>query len=130
MTLLEAVMASLLLMLGSSAAARLWSHGLQTTATLGQREERLDRLEALLLASEGLARDLAVKMDQQGDCQVAITRLRQGLQALAPEGMATLSHPPSPPGTVHLRWESDGLRRERVFSPSVWGLCRGGDHGP
>ncbi|MEB3259023.1 MAG: hypothetical protein VKP63_00155 [Cyanobacteriota bacterium] len=129
MTLLEAVMASLLLMLGSSAAARLWSHGLQTTATVGQREERLDRLEALLLASEGLARNLA-HADPPGDCQVAIARLRQGLQALDPEGMATLSHPPSPPGTVHLRWEADGLRRERIFSPSVWGLCRGGDHGP
>ncbi|MBM5816003.1 MAG: hypothetical protein FJ083_05275 [Cyanobacteria bacterium K_Offshore_surface_m2_239] len=128
MTLLEAVMASLLLMLGTSAAAQLWSHGLRISVNVSQREERLDRLEELLLGSEGVARELADRLEPVEDCQAAIAQLLPRLRALSPEDTATLSLPPSPAGTLHLRWDDDGLRRERIFSASVLRLCRGGRH--
>jgi len=128
MTLLDAVMASLVLMLGTSAAVQLWTHGLRTSVSLGQREERLDRLEALLLASEGVARELADRREPAEDCQAAIAQLVPQLVALDPAGTASLTHPPSPPGTLHIRWEADGLRRERLFSATVLRLCHGARH--
>jgi hypothetical protein len=129
MTLLETVMASLVLMLGTSAAAQMWCHGLRTSVNAGQREERLDRLEALLLASEGMVRHVADRGEPEGDCQVAIAQLLPRLRALDPERTATLSQPPSPAGTLHLRWDADGLRRERLFSTTALRLCQEANHG-
>ena len=128
MTLMEAVMASLVLMLGTSAAAQLWSHGLRSTHALAQREERLHRLDALLLASEGMARELAASQEPEDDCPTAMAQLLPLLQGMPPAREATLSQPSSPPGTLHLRWEADGLRRERLLSGTALGLCREGNH--
>jgi hypothetical protein len=124
MTLLEVMMASLVLMLGTSAAAQLWSHGLRSTHALAQREERLHRLDALLMASEGMARELAASQEPATDCPTVMAQLLPLLQGLPPARQATLSQPPSPPGTLHLRWEADGLRRERLLSGTALGLCR------
>lgn len=129
MTLLDVVLASLVLLLGTSAASQLWIQGLRSSRELAQREERLQKLEALLLASEGMARDQAARLGPASDCQAAVDQLLPRLRALPPAREATLSQPPSPPGTVHLRWEAEGLRRERLFSPTALGLCRGGHHG-
>lgn len=129
MTLVEAVMASLVLMLGTSAAAQVWGHGLRTSREVALREERLHALDALLLASEGIARDLAASQGPLGECQAATAQLLPLLRALPGAEEATLSQPPSPPGTVHLRWEAGDLRRERLFSASALGLCQEDDHG-
>jgi hypothetical protein len=129
MTLVEAVMASLVLMLGTSAAAQLWSHGLRSSLDLAQREDRFQQLEALLLASEGMARKLAAQQGPASACHVAVAQLLPQLRALPTARAATLTQPSSPPGTVHLRWEADGLRRERLFSTTALGLCREGNDG-
>ncbi|MFN9661190.1 MAG: hypothetical protein ACK6BC_12630 [Cyanobacteriota bacterium] len=130
MTLVEVVMASLVFMLGTATAAQLWSHGLRSSRDLAQREERLHRLDGLLLASEGMARDLAVRLGPASDCQVASAQLVPRLRALPSARQATLSQPPSPPDTLHLRWETAGLRRERLLSTTALRLCREGDHEP
>lgn len=127
MTLMEAVMASLVLMIGTSAAAQLWSHSLRSTQDLARREERLHRLDALLLASEGMARELAASQGPARDCPTVMAELLPLLRVLPPAREATLSQPPSPAGTLHLRWEADGLRRERLLSGTALGLCREGN---
>lgn len=136
MTLAETVAASLVLMVGSSAAAQVWSQTLRSSSELAHREAQLLALDALLLASEGQARALADR--QQGpaiDCPTAIGELVPLLRAL-PQTLAkgegpgaTLTLPPSAPGLLHVRWESAGVRRERLFSASVLGLCREASHG-
>ncbi len=128
MTLVETVMASLVLMIGAAAAAQLWSQGFGITRDVAQREERLQRLEALLLASEGVARDLAASQAPLGNCQLAAGQFLSRLQALPASAEVSLSQHPSPPGTVHFRWELDGLRRERLLSVSALDLCQEEDH--
>lgn len=130
MTLVETVMASLVLMIGASAAAELWSQGLRITKDLTQREERLQHLDALLLASEGVARDLAASQAPLGNCQLAAGQFLSRVRALPTSAEASLSEHPSAPGTVHLRWEVGGLRRERLLSVSALQLCQEEDHGP
>jgi hypothetical protein len=51
------------------------------------------------------------------------------LQTLPSAREASLSQPPSPPGTLHLRWEADGLRRERLLSVTALRLCQEDNHG-
>lgn len=130
MTLIEAVAASLVLMVSTSAAAQLWSQALRATVELAKREQQLHRLDALLLASEGQARELAGRQGVAAHCQGAATGLLPLLLALPAAEGAILSVPPSPPGTVHLRWDAGGLRRERLLSASALGLCREVSHGP
>jgi hypothetical protein len=130
MSLLDALMASLVLMLGTSAAGQLWCHGLLVSQDLAKREESLQRLDALMLASETLARELAAGQGSDGSCQNVIAEFLPRLQALAPTREVFVAQPESPPGTLHLRWEADGLRRERLFSATALGQCREADHGP
>jgi hypothetical protein len=130
MTLVEALLASLLFLMGSSAVAQLWSQGLRTSHDLAQRQDRLHRLERLLLASEGMARDWAARLGPASDCQSALEQLVPLLRSLNQGGNATFSLPPSPAGTLHLRWEEDGFQKERLLSPTALELCREGGHGP
>jgi hypothetical protein len=135
MSLTEVVAAALVLLVGSSSAARLWGQGLRASVDLAQREARLRQLDTLLLASEGEARELAAQLGPASDCQVAAGQLLPLLRALptelarAGEAPATLTLPPSEPRLLHLRWEAGGLRRERLLSPAALGLCREGSHG-
>jgi hypothetical protein len=133
MTLAEAVAASLVWMVGCGSAAQLWSQGLRASWDLERREAQLDRLESLLVASEGAARNLATSEGPAVDCQVALGQLVPLLQALpatvALGESATLTLPPTGPGLIHLRWEAGGLHRERLLSASALGLCQEGIHG-
>lgn len=126
MNLTEAVAAALVLMVSTSAAAQLWSQALRHSSALAQRETQLQRLDALLLASEGKARELAASQTPTRDCQGAAGQLVPLLRALTSQQaqQATLTVPPSAPGLLHVRWEADGLRRERLLSASALGLCR------
>jgi hypothetical protein len=128
MTLMEAVMASLVLMLATTTAGQLWSQGLRISSRVAQREEQLHSLDALLLASEGLARELAAMQGPISDCQEAVGHLTVQLRALPHAPQITLSFPASPPGTLHVRWEVDGLRRERLLSASTLRLCQEASH--
>jgi hypothetical protein len=125
MTLLEAAMASLVLMLATTAAGQLWSQGVRISGLATQREERLHALEALLLASEGTARHWAAGQGPSADCQAALGQLTPLLRALPNAQRATLFLSSAPQGTVHVRWELDGLRRERLWSAAALGLCGG-----
>lgn len=133
MTMAEAVVACLVLMVGCSSAAQLWSQGLRSSWDLARREAHLEQLDSLVLASEGAARDLANSQGPASDCQVATAQLVPLLQALpgamTPDQPTTLTLPPSGTGVLHLRWEVDGLQRERLLSPSALGLCREGTNG-
>jgi hypothetical protein len=132
MNLAETVGASVVLMLGCSSAGQLWSQGFRSGAELAQREAHMDRLESLLVASEGRARQLAkTQQPPATDCQAAAGQLVPELQALplaqASNPPATLSLPQPPgPGLLHLRWEAGGVQRERLLSLSAVGLCREG----
>ena len=136
MTLAETVAASLVLMIGSSAAAQVWSQTLRASSELARQEAQLHTLDALLLASEGQARVLAKSQGPATDCPAAIGQLVPLLRALPSvlaqsKGQgASLTLPPSAPGMVHVRWESAGVKRERLLSASVLGLCREVAHGP
>jgi hypothetical protein len=130
MNLAETVGASLVLMLGCSSAGQLWSQGFRSGAELAQREAHMDRLESLLVASEGTARQLA-KTQQSQNCHDAADLLVSHLQALllaqASNPPASLSLPQPPgPGLLHLRWEAGGVQRERLLSLSAVGLCQEG----
>lgn len=130
MSLMEAVAACLVLLTGSSAAAQLWSQALRSNWQLAERQELLHRLDGLLLASEGKARELVAQQGVAAHCQGAADPLVPLLRALPTAQGATLSVPPSPPGTLHVRWEAGQLRRERLLSASALGLCREVPHGP
>ncbi|MGA1304918.1 MAG: hypothetical protein ACO3ZD_12825 [Cyanobium sp.] len=136
MNLAEALGASLVLVIGCSSSAQLWNQGVRATAELAQREEQMDRLESLLVASEGTARQLArVQQAPAANCQAASDQLVEQLQALplaqasTPPATLTLPQPPGP-GLLHLRWEAGGVQRERLLSLSAVGLCREGSHAP
>lgn len=129
MSLLEAVAASAVLVVSSSAAAQLWSQALRSSGEVARREEQLHRLDALLLASEGKAQELAGQQGVAAQCQGATGSLLPLLRALPAAQGAILTVPPSPAGTLHLRWEVGGMRRERLLSASALGLCRQGGHG-
>ena len=132
MSLAEAVAASLVLMVGASASAQMWSQALRGSWELAQREAQLQRVDALVLASEGKARELASSANPSTPCADATGQLVAHLRAL-PSGdgqPATLTVPSSHPGVLHLRWESGGVIRERLLSPSALGLCREASHGP
>jgi primosomal protein N' len=102
----------------------------------------LDRLESLLVASEGTARQLAKEEENRKlanpnqpapNCQAVTAQLVSQLQALptakASKRPATLSLPQPPgPGLLHLRWEAGGVQRERLLSLSAVGLCREGSN--
>ena len=128
MTLAEAVAASLVWMVGCGSAAQLWSQGLRASWELSRREAHMERLESLLVASEGAARFLAASQGPAVDCQVAVGQLVPMLQALptavAPGQPANLALPTSAPGLLHLRWETGGFKRERLLSLSALGLCQ------
>ena len=133
MNLAETVDASVVLMLGCSSAGQLWSQGFRSGAELAQREAHMDRLESLLVASEGRARQLAkTQQPPATDCQAAAGQLVSHLEALplaqASNPPATLSLPPSGPGLLHLRWEAGGVQRERLLSLSAVGLCQEGSN--
>jgi len=142
MNLAEGVGASMVLLLGCSSAAQLWSQGLRSSLELARRESHLDRLESLLVASEGTARQLAKEEENRKlanpnqpapNCQAVTAQLVSQLQALptakASKRPATLSLPQPPgPGLLHLRWESGGVQRERLLSLSAVGLCREGSN--
>jgi hypothetical protein len=131
MNLAEVVSASLVLMLGCSSAGQLWSQGFRSGAELAQREAHMDRLESLLVASEGTARQLASTQGPATDCQVAAGQLVSHLmvlplaQASNPPASLSLPQPPGP-GLLHLRWEAGGVQRERLLSLSAVGLCQEG----
>lgn len=136
MNLAEALGASLVLVIGCSSSAQLWNQGVRATAELAQREEQMDRLESLLVASEGTARQLArAQQAPAANCQAASGQLVAQLQALplaqasTPPATLTLPQPPGP-GLLHLRWEAGGVQRERLLSLSAVGLCREGSHAP
>lgn len=126
MNLAEAVAASVVLMVGCSSSAQLWSQGLRSSAELAQREAQMDRLESLLVASEGTARQLAKAPPEPPgtDCQAALVAQLQALplaQATTPPASLSLPSPPGP-GLLHLRWEAGGVQRERLLSFSALGL--------
>lgn len=131
MNLAEVVSASLILMLGCSSSAQLWSQGFRSGAERAQREAHLDRLESLLVASEGKARQLASTQEPATDCHVAAGQLVSHLmvlplaQASNPPASLSLPQPPGP-GLLHLRWEAGGVQRERLLSLSAVGLCQEG----
>ena len=60
---------------------------------------------------------------------VAVAQLVPLLRTLPSAQEASLSQPPSPPGTLHLRWEADGLQRERLLSVTALRLCQEDNHG-
>jgi hypothetical protein len=132
MNLAEVVSASLILMLGCSSSAQLWSQGFRSGAERAQREAHMDRLESLLVASEGTARQLAkTQQPPTTDCQVAAGQLVSHLMVLPlaqdsnPPASLSLPQPPGP-GLLHLRWEAGGVQRERLLSLSAVGLCQEG----
>lgn len=129
MNLIDVVMASLVLMVGASAAAQLWSQALRSTWDQALREERLQALDALLLASEGQARELVASKGTREDCALAKAELATLLRTLPTDPGTALILPASPPGMVYLRWENGPLRRERLLSATALGLCREVDHG-
>jgi hypothetical protein len=134
MSLAEAVAASLVLMVGSSAAAQLWSQALRSSWHLARQEEHHQRLEALVLASEHNARHLASSLGPTEDCAEAANQLVLLLKPMA-SGEAgghgiTFTTPASRPSTVHARWETGGQRRERLLSVSALGLCQEVSHAP
>ncbi|MEB3325093.1 MAG: hypothetical protein VKM17_07120 [Cyanobacteriota bacterium] len=133
MTLAEVLSASVVLMLGCSSAAQLWSKGFQSGADLAQREALMDRLERLLVASEGTARQLAKTSGPEATCQAAANKMVAELQTLQEANPpATLTFPepnpanPLPAGLLRVRWESGGVQRERLLSLSAVGLCQEG----
>lgn len=141
MNLAETVGASLVLVVGCSASAQLWSQGIRASAELAQREAQMERLESLLVASEGTARQLASEEAAQKKanpnrpvptCQALTAQLMPRLQALplaqGSQPPATLSLPPGGADLLHLRWEAGGVQRERLLSLSAVGLCREGGH--
>ena len=133
MSLAEAVVASLVLMLGCSSAAQLWCQGLRANWDLAQREGQLVRLDSLMAESEGRARTLANSQGPAANCLVAANQLVPMLQtmpaAVAPGQPANLSLPPVAPGLLHIRWEVGGFQRERLLSLSALGLCQEGGYG-
>ena len=136
MSLVEVVSASLILMLGCSSAAQLMSRGGQSSVELKRWGVLQERLDTLMVASEGKARQLASTQGPATDCQVAAALLEPELQALpaslAPGEPVSLVFSSAGAGLVHVRWEvpwqNTTLKRERLLSASALGLCQEGGH--
>jgi len=129
MNLAEVVSASLILMLGCSSSAQLLSKGGQSSVELKQLGALQERLDTLMVASEGTARHMGLAQN----CQLAAAQLEPQLQALpatlAPGQQVSLSFSSSSEvdGLMHVRWEvpwqNTTLKRERLLSASALGMC-------
>ena len=126
MTLTETMMASLVFSLTAAASLRILSLVSVSLVELEKRQQRIDQLEAGLVAFESQLRSEIHQAAPIGDCYQAASRLLLVLQSSMPlpglhQDLALLSSGEA----LQLRLAVDGLNqtRQRLYYPAALGLC-------
>lgn len=126
MTLTETVMASLVFSLTATASLHLLDLVSLSVLELEKRQQRLDQLEAGLVAFEAQVRSESHQTPPMGDCSQAANQLLLVLQSRlpAPGLRRDLSLDTSGEG-LQLRLAVDGLSqsRQRSYRAAAFGLC-------
>ena len=126
MTLTETVMASLVFSLTAAASVHVLNLVSASVVNLERRQQRLDQLEAALVASEGLLRSESRQAAAIGDCQQAAGYLLSILQSSSPKPGLSRDLSLTPSGEMlQLRLAVSGLgqTRQRLYHPAAFGLC-------
>ncbi len=126
MTLTETVVASLVFSLTAAASVHLLNLVSVSVLDLERRQQRLDQLEAGLVASESLLRSESRQMAPVGDCSQAAARLLAILQSSSPKSGWSRDLSLTASGEMlQLRLAVAGLAqtRQRIYHPAAFGLC-------
>ncbi len=123
MNLVEAMVASAMLVTSSSCSLQLWAGSTRWASQAEQRQQQAAQLEAALLASQAQVSALA-GTPITADCDVASSWLAAHLQAqpLAAGLSRQVSAEPGALLRVQLRG-AGGEQRQRWLSPAAYGLC-------
>lgn len=126
MNLVEVLTSGLLFTLAAAASLQLWSLGATGSVRDGDRQLRLDRLEAELLGSEERLRQRARQGDAGSSCREAVTNLAEYLAAVPALADVERQQRATPDGRlllVQVTLPSEAISRQRLYSPAALGLC-------
>jgi type II secretory pathway component PulJ len=126
MTLTETVVASLVFSLTATASVHVLNLVSVSVLDLERRQQRLDQLEAGLVASESLLRSESRQAAPVGDCQQAAGRLLAILQSSSPKpGLSRDLSLTASGEMLQLTLAVAGLgqARHRTYHPAAFGLC-------
>lgn len=135
MSLMEPLMASLVFLGSAAAAAQLWVLALGASHVEGERQQRLDRLDAELVVLGSWLRRQAATTGSSGDCTAVAARLAQELPQPEAAGPSAEFHlradGVTSPGLLEVELTSAAgpEARRRLFSVAALGLCGGGGVG-
>ena len=123
MNLVEAMVASAMLVSSSSCSLQLWAGSTNWVRQAEVRQQQLAQLDAALLSSQSqlaamAGRPIAV------DCTAASTLVAAHLQAQPARPGVDLQVRAEPGALVRVQVAgAEGVQRQRWFSPAAYGLC-------
>jgi hypothetical protein len=123
MSLVEALVASAMLVSSSSCSLQLWAGSTSWARQAEGRQQQQAQLDAALLSSQSQLVALA-GAPLAADCQAASRWIAAHLQA-QPAGFGVeLQVRAEPGGLVRVQVAgAEGVQRQRWFSPAAYGLC-------
>jgi len=123
MNLVEALVASAMLVSSSSCSLQLWAGSTSWTRQAEGRQQQLAQLDAALLSSQSQLVALA-GAPIAADCIAASTWLAAHLQAQPALPGVALQVRAEPGALVRVQVAgAEGVQRQRWFSPAAYGLC-------
>lgn len=126
MNLVEALVASVILVISSSCSLQLWAGSTSWARQAESRQRQASQLEAALLSSQAQLQALA-GTPLAADCAVACSWLTAHLQAQPLAAGLSRQVSAEPGALVRVQISgAEGVQRQRWLSPAAYGLC-GGD---
>jgi len=123
MNLVEALVASAMLVSSSSCSLQLWAGSTSWARQAEVRQQQLAQLDAALLSSQSQLVALA-GAPIAADCIAASTWLAAHLQAQPAPPEVDLQVRAEPGALVRVQVAgAEGVQRQRWFSPAAYGLC-------
>jgi hypothetical protein len=123
MNLVEAMVASAILVSSSSCSLQLWAGSTRWTRQAEVRQQQQAQLDVALLNSQGQLAALA-GTPMAADCQAASSWVAAHLQAQPLAAGLARQVSAEPGALVRVQVSgADGAQRQRWFSPAAYGLC-------
>jgi hypothetical protein len=123
MNLVEAMVASAMLVSSSSCSLQLWAGSTNWVRQAEVRQQQQAQLDAALLNSQGQLAALAGS-PMAADCDAASSWIAAHLQAQPVAGGLARQVRAEPGALVRVQVSgADGVQRQRWFSPAAYGLC-------
>ncbi len=123
MNLVEAMVASAMLVSSSSCSLQLWAGSTSWARQAEERQQQASQVEAALLSSQAQLQAMA-GTPLAADCAAAGSWLAAHLQAQPLAGGLSRAVSAEPGALVRVQISgAEGLQRQRWLSPAAYGLC-------